>query len=431
MKRLSWILLLLFAVHCSAQERCTPSTLSQAAVRVLALEKELKQMDVGEEDDDVPPAVADKIIQLKDILSLASDAALTCAKPTVDTTELQGSLARALHANAPEPPENTSISKEDHRYDEILGSFGHNLRVQVTRPPSVSGIIQIQYSTNINCGQDSILFVYELHDRTWMQKLRWQSQPLKSIADAFGDFFLFTILPGFSTTENKDTKWRVVVAHGTPWCWSRMSNFKIDLLSPGPDPASPHVLWHTEREYSRGDFVPHMKSSGNTFELRLNADCMDFDSANCFERRVIYRYSVDSNDSVHRVGPMGINARGFVAEWLTAPWSESRNLSVAQSADTLQKVHEQFDQPVKPSDDQFVTNGFGPVRSCASPGIFQVQINSTLEKIVPGKPGGDSEPLPSHYFLVREGKDGYVMFSAPTKPDPVCSGANSLPVDGR
>jgi hypothetical protein len=427
MKRLSWILLLPLAAHCHAQNLCNPSSISQAAARVLALQKELGQTKVEEMDESVPPIVADKITQLKDALSRTSDAALACAKPSVDSTELQKQLAHVLHANAPEPPANTVISKDDHRYDEILGSYGHNLRVQVSRPLSIAGIIEIQYSTNIECGADSMLLAYEIHDGVWMEKLRWQSPPLKLISDAFGDFFVSTVLPGSSVQGSRDTKLRIVVAHGTPWCMSRMSGFKMDLLSPGPDPASPRVLWHTAREYSRGDFGPRIKSSGNTFELRLNADCMFFDSANCFERRVIYRYSVDSNDSVRRVGPIGINARGFVAEWLSAPWSESRNLSVAEAADTLQKAHDLFDPLAEPNDEQYISPSFGPVRACAAPNVFQVQINSTLEKIVPGKPGGESRPLASLYFHVREAKDGYLMLSAPTKPDPACSGANLMP----
>jgi hypothetical protein len=425
MKRLPWILLLPLAVYCPAQNLCSPSVLSQAAARVSALQKELGQTKVDEMDEGVPPAVADIITQLKNALSRTSDAALFCAKPSVNPAELQKDLAQMLHANAPEPDENTVMSKEDHRFDEVWGSYGHNLRVQVSRPIGVAGVLEIQYSINIECGKDNMLLAYELHDGVWTEQLRWQSPPLKMISDAFGDFFVSAVLPDSSALKSRDPKWRFVVAHGTSWCTSRFSNFKIDLLSPGPDPASPQVLWHTERDYSRSDFDPRIKSSGSTFELRLNAMCVDV--VNCFERRVIYRYSVNSDQHVRRVGPIASNARGFVEEWLSAPWSESRDLSVAETATMLQKAHDQFDPRLKPTDNQFVSHSYGPVRACTAPGIFQVQINSTLEKIVPGKPGGESEPLVSHYFHVREVKEGYLMLSAPTEPDPTCSGANLMP----
>jgi hypothetical protein len=435
MKRLLKILILLapLAITCNVQGQCTAGALPQAAARVIALQLEIEQIKVGEMEEGTPPAIANKITYLKDALSHFSDIALVCAGPSIDPLELEKHLADLLHANAPEPAPNTVISASDHRYDEILGSYGHNLRVQVSRSANVPGVLAIRYSINIECGADNMLLVYELQDGAWTEKLRWQSPQLKEISDAFGDFFLSAFLRDSTSAKGDKAKWQVVVAHGTPWCTSRFSGFKIDLLSAGfdRDGAAPQVLWHAERGYSRGGFDPRLKSSGNTFELRLNADCMSFDNANCFERRVIYRYTVDDNGRVHRVNPLGINARGFVEEWLSAPWSESKDFSVGESISSLQTAHELFNPPSKPGDDQFVGHSFGPIRACATQGVFQVQMNSTLERTVPGKPGGESKPLPSNYFHVREVKDGYLMLSAPTEPDPTCARPNLAPTDAR
>jgi len=427
MRRLMWVMLLPLVPYCPAQNVCNPSITSQAAARVFALQNELWQIKVENLQGYVPPEVADKITRLKDALSRTSDAALSCAKPSVDPVALQKSLAQVLHANAPQPAANTSISKDDQGSGEISGLYGNGLQIQVTRPTSVAAIIEIQYSTNIECGSDTMLLVYKFYDGAWTKKLRWQSPPLKGISDAFGDFFATAYLPGPSEPGNTDTNWRVVVAYGRPWCTSRFSHFRIDLLSPGPDPASPRVLWDTGRGYSRFSFDPRLKSSGNKFELRLNDDCMMRFSDNCFERRVIYRYSVDGDNHVRRVGPIAINARGFVEEWLSAPWSESRDFSVAEAATELQAVYDRFDAPFKLNDDQHVSHRLGPVRACMAPGVFQVQIDSTLEKNVSGKPGGEPKPLASLYFHVREVKDGYMMLSAPNEPDPTCSGANLMP----
>jgi hypothetical protein len=427
MNRHAWILLLSLAAPCLAQSHCDPAALPHSAARVLALQKEMKQIKLPEMDTGIPPAVSAKMTLLKDALSSVSDTTLACAVPSLDPSALQNQLAQALHANAPEPPENTAISADDHRYEEITGSFGHNLRVKVSRPPGVSNLLQLQYSINIECGDDNMLLLYELHNGVWAQKLRWQSPPLKEVSDAFGDFFLATVLRAPATSPGSDEAWQVAVAHGRPWCTSRFSGFQIELLSPTDHPAFPQVLWHTKRGYSRGDFEPSIKSSGNTFELRLNDDCMSFDNANCFERRVIYHYRVDSDNQVRRVGPLAINARGFVSEWLTAPWTEARDFSSTESLPELQRVHDHFDPPSKPNDNQYRGHSYGPVRACPTPRTFQVQINSTQEKIVPGKPGGESTPLPSLYFQVREVADGYEMLSAPTTPDPKCTGPNLMP----
>ncbi len=179
------------------------------------------------------------------------------------------------------------------------------------------------------------------------------------------------------------------------------------------------------RSFSRGDFPTRLKAFGNGFELRLNTMCLDPD---CYERHVIYRYRLEANGVVHRVGPIATNSRGFVEEWLSAPWEELSEVTAAEGASDLQAVHESFEH-WKKSDSEFVSHRYGPVRACANAGVFQVEINSKLDTIDPGKPGGDSKPLPSRYFHVREGKDGYVMVSAPTESDPTCTGPDLMPLN--
>lgn len=145
----------------------------------------------------------------------------------------------------------------------------------------------------------------------------------------------------------------------------------------------------------------------------------------CFERRVIYRYRVDDHGDVHRIEPIATHARGFVEEWLDAPWSESVLFVVPEAAQTLQAVYDELTRPG--SNTEFVSHSFGPVRACAVAGTYQVQINSSLNRTAIGKPGGEPRTLPSHYFHVRETGNGYVMLSAPTEPDPDCKGANLMP----
>ena len=121
------ILLVPIALPCWAQNRCPATGLEQAALRVLSLQSDLRQIHVGEMDDEVPPSATDKLSQFKDALGHVSDLALACEPQTVEASAIEKHLAQLLHANAPEPQPNTSISKDDHRYDEILGAYGHNL----------------------------------------------------------------------------------------------------------------------------------------------------------------------------------------------------------------------------------------------------------------------------------------------------------------
>jgi hypothetical protein len=375
----------------------------------------LEQVKVEEMDTNVPAEARDLITQLKDALSCTADAVLASAAPSIDPLELQQRLAHVLGANPPQPPQGTVVAKDDRRFDEALGPYyGHNLRTQVTRPATAARLIEVEFSINIECGDDHLLLVYALGNGLWRRQMRWQAPPLKKSSDAFGDFFLVTVLPapGGGTSGP-----RVVVAHGMPWCTSRFSGFDMDVLSPDSDPNSPRVLWHSERGYSRFSFTPTISSSDDTFELRLNASTWD---PMGFERQVIYRYQIDEHQGVHRVQPIASNARGFVEEWLDAPWSEAQGFMAQGAAPGLQQVHHLFEPPLKHGG-EFTSYDYGPVRACGDPKTFQLQMNLTLER------SNGSQPLPTRYFHVRETRDGYVMVSAPTDQDSTCTGPDLMP----
>ncbi|HVP45401.1 MAG TPA: hypothetical protein VMT32_02415 [Bryobacteraceae bacterium] len=416
MKRFSWALLLWVLAPCAARTPCSRGELVDAARQVRGIQEELKHVQVGEMDTEVPATARNQLVELKDALSCLADVALAQAGPSLDTTELQNRIAEVLTVKPSEPAKTPVASSND----EAFGSYGDNLTVSVSRPANMRELLEMEFSAGIPCGDDHMLLIYALDNSTWRRQLRWQAPPLKEISDAFGDFFVSDVL---SPSAGGTSAPSIVVAHGTPWCTSRFSSFAIDVLSAGSTSDSPKVLWHTKRGYSRGEFIPTLRSSGDTFELRVNASSFDIDS---FERSVVYRYQLDEHQGLHRIEPIAIHARGFVEEWLSAPWPESEGFSAQGASSALQIIHDQFAQPRK-SDSEFVTHSHGPIRACKTPGTFQVEIRSTREKIVPGKPGGESQPLPTRYFHVREVKDGYQMVSARSEANPSCEGADLMP----
>ena len=410
MKHLPLALLAWVGVPCGAQTHCSPNALSNTASHARSLQEGLKQIKVSEFDD-FPAEARNQMTELKEALVRVADGTLACAEPSADPASLQKQMARGLEGTEPRATESKSTS---------FG--GGDVSVRVSRPKDVGDILGVEFSVGIPCGDDNMLLVYALRDGRWSEEVRWQAPPVDQIPNAFGDFFLWAVISG---PEGDRAGLRVAVAHGTPWCTSRFSALAIDVLSSEATPGSPRVLWHTERSYSRGDSTPsRMTSSGDTFEFRANADCMHMDGE-CFERTVIYRYRVDDRGDVHRIEPIATHARGFVEEWLDAPWSESVLFVVPEADQTLQAVHDEFARPG--TDTAFVSHSFGPVRACVAAGTYQVQINSRLERSVVGKPGGESTLLPSHYFRVRETGNGYLMVSVPTEPDPDCKSGNLMP----
>jgi hypothetical protein len=263
--------------------------------------------------------------------------------------------------------------------------------------------------------------VFEDFEQHWNEKLLRQAPPYKEVKGAFGDFFLASFLPGTTPAE-----WRAVVVHGTPWCTSRFSAFEIDVLVPTADALQPRVVWHTERGYSRGDFEPSLKTSGNVFEFRINADAMEFDTDRAFERRVVYRYRVNAN-AVDRIEPIAINARGFLEEWLDMPWNEAAAQTYDPADVKLKMVHASYQRGSKEVNSPFTNLSYGPVLACKQSKQFQVEFRASREAFIPNKPGGASTPLPSTYFSVRETGNGYELLSATNKPDPQCGGPDLIP----
>lgn len=98
--------------------------------------------------------------------------------------------------------------------------------VAVKRPANKPELMTVEWSFGIDCGNDSVLLVYEF-DHGWKRIVRWQSGDYSEISGAFGDFFQYAVVPLGAAGD-----WAVAVAHGHPWCTSRWSGFDLDVISP-------------------------------------------------------------------------------------------------------------------------------------------------------------------------------------------------------
>ena len=393
MKPPALLLLACAGCLCHAQPHCSPTALSAAAARVRSLQALLKTIS-RDASGDVPASARDGLSQLKDALTESADAALSCAGPSASPVALQTQMIAALNALPAALDRNAT------------GLFGDELIVTVSRPSKPAGLLKVEFTMDIPCGDDNVLLLYALRDGAWRRLMRWQAAPLKDSSGALGDFFVSGVL----SPPDGNTAPLVVIAHGTPWCTSRFSRFAIDLLAPSTDRNQPKVIWHTERSYDRSppDSM-HFRSSDDTFELRVNDWLLITDDIS--PHRIVYHYRVDEHRNVIRIPPIATNARGFVEEWLDAPWSESSRFSDPGNAAALRPVYDRFISP--DTKGAHISHTHGPVRACTTPHVFQVQV----------KPDADK----TRYFHVRETGDGYIMLSAPTQPDPTCNGGNLMP----
>lgn len=389
MVRLWCALLLVTGVLAFAQPPCAP----QPDNEVRRIRAELMRIPIGDMDMRVPPEASRRITELKEAVTCAVDAIVSGAAIGLEAAALEAEVARLLSSK-----------------DQADDAFAGRTAVIATRPAASPAALTVDIEMGITCGSDHMLLVYLEEKGHWKRLLRWQAPALTQSSDAFGDFFLSALLmPPLSGDQILGP--RMVVAHGTPWCTSRMSAFAIDVLAPTLDPNSPQVVWHTRRGYSRGNYTPKLTASGDTFELRVSRNALDLDHD---ERRVIYKYRLNPQRGVRRIGPLRVHARGFVEEWISAPWEEAEGLTDPASSATLRQVHsETAGQQGKNA----IFHHYGPVTKCKAPGVFQVAIRMDSQ----------NRPLPTRYFRVRESDQGYMMLAAPTQPNPTCAGPDLMP----
>ena len=151
---------------------------------------------------------------------------------------------------------------------------------------------------------------------------------------------------------------------------------------------------------------------------------MHFDMELAFERRVIYRYRV-TGDHVERIQPVALNTRGFVEEWLSAPWPEAAAFTADPNNAFIQSIHHSLEQQQVETGNTLTKPAYGPVLACTASREFQIEMKATRETIVPNKPS-TSVPLPSTFYRLRDIGNGYTLLSISHQSDPQCNGANLM-----
>jgi hypothetical protein len=384
-------LMTMVAAPAFAQKACDTD------VQVGAVERrqhQLLQQTVEEMSTEVPAPMQTQLSGLKDALAAAVEVQMRCTPAAADAAVIEGQLVKLLAANQPEKPLVPSKGEPDTGQDK--GPYSGNLKIAVTAPANAPQLRAVTVSYGIECGEDSMLLLYEPAASGWRRVLRWQSPEYTEISGAFGNFFEYAVLPG--------TPLKIAVAHGTDWCTSNMSAFKIDLLTPQEDGGTPRVVWRTTEGYRR-ETDPRMKALPDGFELRVDVSTIELDQV---IRKGVFRYKV-SGDSVERVQPIAVDGRGFVDAWLQAPWSAAKGWSAPEGLAGFERAHDAF---TKMHDAGSVTYSYGPVRACTVKDRYEVEI--------------DADPGGPQFYAIAQGTDGYTMVNFGTTQDERCSGPDLM-----
>jgi hypothetical protein len=208
---------------------------------------------------EAPEKVGADVVMLRKTLDLATQAFFHCeAGDDTNPASLQAKLAAFLHADRSKRDENSTAQD---------GVYGANLKIKVEQAKGLENSLFVVLNFGINCGDDNILLLFTKEDNQWKERLHWYSDKYTAPTDAFGDLYLYSVVPG------KDGGPLLVVAHGRPWCVSRWSSFELNLLSPATNSTPQANLGHfTAGDDRASDNDSGIKpvSDGFTFKFWTN-----------------------------------------------------------------------------------------------------------------------------------------------------------------
>jgi hypothetical protein len=357
-------------------------------------------------EEEAPPEVGQDVVMLRKTLNVATQAFFRCeVGDDSQPASLQSKLEAFLHAD------------QTKRADNSPEVYGANLAVHIEPAKGLPDSLFVVLTFGIECGDDNLLFLYTKEDGRWHQRLHWYSDKYTAPSDAFGDFFLYTVAPG---PNNQSL---IAIAHGTPWCSSRMSAFHIDLFRPSDDSAPLKPMAHLDDYYSRFDVEPRLKAESDGFEIRLQSDSLDEAT---LVRPGIYRYRT-TEGQLRRIQPIALNAREFVDAWLQAPWTDSSEWALDPTP-SLHATRDRFDYSLQSNKNSFVVD-YGPTRTCTS-GSNHFQVEIDLSDFIQVNNKTEEKDLPTLYAQVRQNPNSFTMLSITDKPDPTCTGPDLMKKPG-
>jgi hypothetical protein len=378
-------LLMLGVVPALAQGACD-TDLIVSALRTRQVQ--LAEDKVEEMSTDIPELTRTRLSGLKDALAAVVEATMNCTPTGADAATIQTQLAKLMGVNRPTVKD--------------APVYGSGLKVAVAAPANAPQLRVVTASYGIECGDDSMLLLYEPGLNGWKRAMRWQSPEYTQVSGAFGDFFEYAVVPG--TAPGAPVK--IAVAHGHPWCTSRFSGFSVDLLEGVTDGNAPKGLWHRDESYVR-ETTPRMTTRQDGFELRADVGTIEQLQ---LTRKGVFRYRV-TGDTVERVQPIAADGRGFVDAWLEAPWSQAKAWSAPEGLAGFEQTHTAFE---KARNAGSVTYTYGPVRACSVKGRFEVEM--------------DADPGGKQFYAIQQRSegDGYTMVNFGMTQDERCSGPDLM-----
>jgi hypothetical protein len=379
-----------------ARKASVPTARRTSACAAAAEAKEVRRvravlagirLSADDDGNDAPAAARAGIPALRAALAAVIAGHMQCsssARPA-DAAAIAASLAKLLDANI-----NTG--------DAAVAPYGGDLRIAVKAVPTMAGVLAVDASFGIPCGQDHVLAMFERRPEGWRRILDWRAAKFDRVSDAFGDFFEYAAVPGSGSTR------LIAVAHDTPWCTSAWSRFAVDLIAPAAGTAPQTLLAHDTQGYNRGDDPLPVTFAATADGLVIRAPVPSHDAGLPLQEG-IFHYRTSGN-RLERL-PVAPGRLHFVDAWLSEPWSVASRWSAEGTAPktraALKAVHDRLTAKGAPA----IT--WGTLRECRALKASQLQMKlgdgSRLYALIASRPG-----------------NVHAMLAITPQPDRACTG---------
>jgi len=382
-------------------DSCSQAALSHAAAQVDLSRKSLLQIPIGDGmQTDVSPAAQQEIAAMKTNLGDFIRAYAHCLPAQTDTDRINKELSALVHGF--EMPSGV-IPIE--KIPPDFGKYGYELwfETKLFENPPLLGITA-QFS--IQCGHDTMLFLFGRSAGQWKEVLRWQKKPYASVDGG-------TMAFGYGVSPvNDEGHWFLVTHDIAPWCSSTWSGIRYSVLRPAADPLRPRTL------FSADDFMWWGNEDYGTLTVQKNEFDLRFHSASLdagVHNRIFVRHFSVTGDTVRRTQPVAVSARDFVDEWIVSPWEVASQWSSDSALESLSNSHAVWSRRERAGKKLLE---FYSMRSCSdAKDHYQVEIGV--------ESGPKFETSRSFYFHVLGG-EAYTMLGVSENPEARCMGPNLL-----
>lgn len=394
-----------FAAGCPAADTAARAALT-AQHRV---QQDSTSIPIGDEGDtDLTAPLQKSMHNFKQALVDAVDARMACAGQSVDIPALNHDFSAALQIKAVTPAVSVKGSAYGGGLDidaQLANATSATAATASASATAAAPLVLVRAGIGILCGSDNLVLGYRWDGARWKRVLRWQSDDVKNIADAYGD--PIGILPLHDG--------QVALLRGTPQCASRWGQFAIDVIAPAQGSAAQRSLFHTEHGYINDESIT-FNPVADGFEMRAQVASLDSD---LMQRLGIFRFRVDGGE-VSRVQPAANNGRDFVDEWLQIDEPLARAWSDPGAAAQAVAERARF---LATSKKESLGVSYGAVRSCSDHAArYQVELELATDTPAQAAP---------HFAVIQQAHNGFTLMSFSPVANPQCHGADLMGSKGK